>query len=114
MHLTNIKRMKKYHFVTSFNSDSYRNINGLCKNDFYGTQKEYDEILKPYIDSDTYGKVNGTFKYNDAEWLTLHKMTKEQCKSIDDNIKAMEDAGKNGVNQGLNRSNTNKRYWRYL
>lgn len=70
---------------------------------FSGTQKEFDEKFKVFLESDTYGKIIGIDKQD-----LIHK--EEPTKKDVKRNRWGEDISEGG----LNRSNTNKRYWKYL
>jgi hypothetical protein len=70
---------------------------------FVGTQEEFDLKFKPFTDYDTYGKII------DIEKEDL-KHKEEQIRKDVKRNKWGEDISEGG----LNRSNTNKRYWKYL
>jgi len=70
---------------------------------FSGTQKEFDEKFKVFLESDTYGKIIDI----DKEDLTL------KPEPIIEDVKRNR-WGEDISEGGLNRSNTHKRYWKYL
>lgn len=70
---------------------------------FAGTQNEFDLKFKEFFESDTYGKIIGVEKED-----LIHK--EEPIKKDVKRNRWGEDISEGG----LNRSNTNKRYWKYL
>ena len=68
---------------------------------FSGTQNEFDIKYKEYLGLDTYGKIIGITK---SEYISKPEVVEPTIK----HNRWGEDVN------GLNRSNTNKRYWKYL
>ena len=84
--------------------------NGFNANKFVGTRKEYDKALEEFGGCETKGKVIGTFSYTLEEWEALHPEPIEK----EEKVKKLNRWGEDISEGALNRSNTNKRYWKYL
>ena len=83
--------------------------NGFSNQKFVGTQKEYDESIKFY-DNHSNGKIIGTFKYTLEDWDKMHPPKIE----VKETTKKFNRWGEDISEGALNRSNTNRRYWKYL
>lgn len=78
--------------------------NNICiPTKFYGTQSEFEIKYKDYFSYDTFGKIIGFHK---NEYIHKEEVVKKEVKR--------NRWGEDISEGGLNRSNTNKRYWKYL
>ena len=79
-------------FTTQFKNGFVSTFeNGFNPYEFKGTRKEYDIALSEFIESDSKGKVIGTFSYTLEEWEALNKpLNYEPTEKQKANIKRLE------------------------
>lgn len=70
---------------------------------FCGSQSDFDKNYNKHFEFDTYGKIIGV---NKSEYIHIEESIKQDVK---------RNRWGEDISEGcLNRSNTNKRYWKYL